>query len=187
MFMTHQQSSELAQPRVGAFDDPTPLVAAQFASIFVPPGLAILPVRRDQLDATFLQALAQRVRIVGCIRNHSFRLLPRTPFGLRNRDLLERGFRKPNFVRRGTFQPIPAEDLDRRPVPSTSSPCPAWFCRRQSPFFRRSKTAVEKSLVPPQQTSFIQRSQQRAPCIQPHAFVFPLLEPTPAGRGRGKL
>jgi len=145
MFMTHQQSSELAQPRVGAFDDPTPLVAAQFASIFVPPGLAILPVRRDQLDATFLQALAQRVRIVGCIRNHSFRLLPRTPFGLRNRDLLERGFRKRNFVRRGTFQPNSQRKtltVDQyhplRPL------APLGFADGRAPFFAGAKLPSRK-------------------------------------------
>src|SRR5712692_9815941 len=105
MLMTDQQSSKLAQPGVGSFDDPTPLVAAQFAPIFVAPVTIVLPVRRDQLDAAFVQALAQRVRIVGGVGNHPFRLLPRMTFGSRNRDFLERGLRKRNFVRSGTFQP----------------------------------------------------------------------------------
>jgi len=103
--MTNQQSSELAQPGVGSFDDPTPLVASQFAPIFVAPLPIVLPVRCDQLDAALLQPLAQRVRIVGGVGNHPFRLLPRTTFGSRNRDFLERGLRKRNFVRSGTFQP----------------------------------------------------------------------------------
>jgi len=60
MLMTHQQSSELAQPGVGSFDDPTPLVASQFAPIFVAPVPIVLPVRRDQLDTAFLQSLAQQ-------------------------------------------------------------------------------------------------------------------------------
>jgi hypothetical protein len=55
MLMTDQQSSELAKPGVGSFDDPTPLVAAQFAPIFVTPLLIVLPVWHDQLDAAFLQ------------------------------------------------------------------------------------------------------------------------------------
>src|SRR5258708_4884391 len=105
MLMTHQQSSELAQPGVGSFDDPTPLVASQFSPIFVAPVPIVLPVRRDQLDAAFLQSLAQPVRIVGAVGNHPFRLLSRTALASRNRDLLERGFRKRNFMRRGTFQP----------------------------------------------------------------------------------
>ncbi len=66
MLMAHQQSAELAQPGVGSFDDPTPLVAPQFSAILKPPFLAILLVGRDQLDAAFLQAFAQRIGIVGC-------------------------------------------------------------------------------------------------------------------------
>src|SRR5262249_12644752 len=50
----------------------------------------------------------------------------------------------------------PAEDLYRRPVPSTSCPCPAWFSRRQSPLFRGSEATVEKGLVPPQPPLLVQ-------------------------------
>src|SRR5208283_1961823 len=82
---------------------------------------------------------------------------------------------------------LPAEDLDRRPLPSTLSPCPAWFSRPRGPLFRRSETAVQEGLVPLQQAFFIQRPQQRAPRLQPHPFAFPLLEPPPAGRRRSKL
>src|SRR6266567_6262851 len=102
MLMTHQQSAELAQPGVGAFDDPTPPVAAQFAPIFVAPVPMVLPVRRDQLDAAFLQSFAQRIGIVGGVGNHPFRLLPRTALAPRNRNFGERGLRKCNFVRSGT-------------------------------------------------------------------------------------
>src|SRR5258708_33273620 len=102
MLMTHQQSSELAQPGVGSFDDPTPLVASQFAPIFVAPLPIVLPVRCDQLDAALLQPLAQRVQIVGGVGNHPFRLLPRTTFGSRNRDFLKRGLRTRNFRRSST-------------------------------------------------------------------------------------
>src|SRR5712691_6764539 len=105
MLMTHQQSAELAQPGVGAFDDPTPPVAAQFAPIFVAPVPMVLPVRRDQLDAAFLQSFAQRIGIVGGVGNHPFRLLPGTAVAPRNRNFGERGLRKCNFVRSGTFQP----------------------------------------------------------------------------------
>jgi hypothetical protein len=103
--MTDQQASELAKPGVGSFDDPTPLVAPQCSAIRIAPLLAILPVRGDQLDAAFLQSLAQRIGIIGGVGDHPFRFLPRTAFRSQHADLGERGFRKRNFVRRGTFQP----------------------------------------------------------------------------------
>jgi hypothetical protein len=53
----------------------------------------------------FLEPLAQRIGVVGAIGDHPFRLLPRPAFGSRDFDFCERGFRKRNFSRRGTFQP----------------------------------------------------------------------------------
>jgi len=145
MLMAHQQSAELAKPGIGSFDDPTPPVAPQFSAIRKPPFLAILPVRGDQLDAAFLQALAQRVRIVGSVGNHSFGLLPRTAFGSGNRDFLERGFRKRNFVRSGTFQPNSQRKtltVDQyhplRPL------APLGFPDRRAPFFAGAKLPSRK-------------------------------------------
>jgi len=105
MLMTHQQSSELTEPSIGSFDDPSPFVAAHFPSIFIPPLPVILPIRRDQLDATLPESFAQRIGIVGAVGNHPFWLLPRSTFGARDTDFGERGFRKRNFMRRGTFEP----------------------------------------------------------------------------------
>ena len=56
--MADQQSSELSQPCIGAFDLPAALVAAQFSAIFVSFLLVVLPVRRDQLDAALLPSLS---------------------------------------------------------------------------------------------------------------------------------
>jgi hypothetical protein len=105
MLMSYQESSELTEPRVGPLDDPAALVAAQFPPVFVAPLLVVLSIRGNQLDASFLQSLAQRVRIVGAIGDHPFRLLPRAAFGSRDADFFERGFRKRSFSRRGTFKP----------------------------------------------------------------------------------
>ena len=105
MLMPDQESSELTEPRVGSLDDPAPLVSAQFPSVFVAPLLVVVPVRGDQLDASLLQSLAQRVRVVGTIGDHAFRFLPRAAFGPGDADFLERGFRKRSFSRRGTFKP----------------------------------------------------------------------------------
>jgi integrase len=62
--MTNEQSSELAEPGVGSFDDPAAFVAAQLAAIFIAPVPAVASVGHDQLDAAFLQPLAQWVRVI---------------------------------------------------------------------------------------------------------------------------
>jgi hypothetical protein len=132
------------------------------APIFVAPLLIVLPVRRDQLDAAFLQSLAQRVRIVGGVGKYPFRLLSRPTFGRRNRDFLERGFRKRNFVRRGTFQPNSQRKTLTVDQPSTSSPCRAWFCRRQS---TGAKLPSRKA-----SSHFSRPSSSSAPSNVRHAF-----------------
>jgi hypothetical protein len=105
MLMTNQQSTELAQPGIGSFHDPAAFVAPHLASVFIAPPLIVLTVRRDQFDGSFLQPLTQRIGVVTGIGDHPLWLLPRPAFGARDADFLERGFRKRNFCRRGTFQP----------------------------------------------------------------------------------
>src|SRR6202167_958424 len=78
---------------------------------------------------------------------------------------------------------FPEEHRGRRPPPSTSSPCPAWFFRLRSPFFRRSETAVQKRFAPLQLLALVQLAQKRPPDIQPNAPLFPVLQSPPAGRG----
>jgi len=166
MLMAHQQSPELSKPGVGSFDDPTSLIAAQFAPIFVTPLPIVLPVRCDQLDAPFLQSLAQRVRIIGGVGNHPFWFLSRTAFGSRNRDFLERGFRKRNFVRRGTFQPNSQRKtltVDQyhplRPLAALG------FADGRAPFFAGAKLPSRKV------SSHLSRpSSSSAPSSRRHAF-----------------
>jgi len=105
MLMTNQQATELPEPGVGSLHDPTAFVASEFTSIFVPPLLVVAAVRRDQLNTSFLPALAQRVGIVAAIRDHTRGFLARTAFRPWDADFRERVFRKRNFCRRGTFQP----------------------------------------------------------------------------------
>ena len=105
MLMTHQQAAELSEPRIGSLHDPAALVAPQFAFIFIAPLLVVGPVRRNQFDASLLQSPTQRVGVVGAIGNHALGLLPRAALAPRDADFSERGFRKRNFCRRGTFQP----------------------------------------------------------------------------------
>jgi len=103
--MTNEESAELAQPCVGALDDPASLVASELPSVLVFSLLVVVAVRDDKLDAALLEPLAQRVGVVGAVGDHALRLGPRPAFGAGDLDFGERGFRKRNFCRRGTFQP----------------------------------------------------------------------------------
>src|SRR5213594_1980188 len=77
---------------------------------------------------------------------------------------------------------FPEEDRGRRPPPSTLSPCPAWFFRLRSPFFRRSKTAVQKRFAPLQLLALVQLAQKRPPDVQPNAPLLPISQSPPARR-----
>lgn len=166
MLMTHQQSSELAKPGVGSFHDPTPLVAPQLTPILVAPMPIVFPVRHDQLDAAFLQSLAQRIRIVGGVGNYPFRLLSRTAFRLRNRDFLERGFRKRNFVRRGTFQPnSQRKTLTVDQYHPLCPLAPLGFPDGRAPFFAGAKLPSRKV-----SSHFSRPSSSSAPNNVRHAF-----------------
>ncbi len=105
MFMTDEQSAELSQPGVGAFDNPAPFVASQFPAIFISPLLVVLPVRGYQLDATPFPSLSQWIGVVTPVCDHPFWLLPRPTFRPGDSNLFERGVSTRNFWRRATFQP----------------------------------------------------------------------------------
>ena len=140
MFMTNQQPTELTQPSIRAFDDPAALISPQLPPIFVTPLFVVFPVRHDQIYASFLQALPQRVGIISAIGNYPLRFLPRPAPGTRDLDLLERGFRKCNFSRRGTFQPNSQRNtftVDQyHPLCALA---PLGFTDRFAPFFAAAK------------------------------------------------
>jgi hypothetical protein len=100
--VTHYQATEVAEPGVGAFDDPTPLVPPQCPAILGCWPNAIFLVRADQFDAARPQAFSQRIAVVGFVSDHPHRFLP-WPAGVMTPpypDGRERRFRKPD-VRRG--------------------------------------------------------------------------------------
>jgi hypothetical protein len=103
--MTDQQTSELAEPCIGSFDDPAAFVAPQLPAIVKSPFLVVFPVGSDQFDSSLLPPFAQGIRVIGAVGDHSLRFLPRPAFAPGDADLLERGIRKRNSCRRGTFQP----------------------------------------------------------------------------------
>ncbi len=95
------QAPEVSQPGVGAFHDPSPLVPPQGPAILRRRPNAILLVRADQFDPALLQPFPQRIAVVGFVRDHPHRLLPRTtrvmtpPYA----DRRERRFREFDFRR----------------------------------------------------------------------------------------
>jgi hypothetical protein len=105
MVVTDQYTSELTEPGIGSFDFPAPFVTSQFSAIFVLPLLIVVPIGNDQFDASFLPSFPQLIGVVTAISDHPLWPLPRPAFAPRDADFFERGVRKLNFCRRGTFQP----------------------------------------------------------------------------------
>ena len=102
--MANEESAELPEPCVGPFDDPSAFVPSELSSVFVPTKLTVLAIRNDEFDPSLFEPLTQRVGVVGAVGDHPFRLRSRSAFGARDFDLGERGFRKRNLSRRGTFK-----------------------------------------------------------------------------------
>ena len=103
--MTYKQPAELTEPCVGTLDDPPSFVPSELSAVLVLSLLAVLAVRNDEVDAALVQPFSQRIGVVGTVGDDAFRFLSRSAFGSGDFDLSERGFRKRNFSRRGTFQP----------------------------------------------------------------------------------
>src|SRR5437867_9236528 len=82
---------------------------------------------------------------------------------------------------------LPEEHPGRRPPPSTSYPCPAWFFRLHRPFFRRSETAIHEGFAPLQLLAFVQLAEKRAPDFQPDLLLLPVAQSPPAGGRRRKF
>src|SRR6266481_6520763 len=81
---------------------------------------------------------------------------------------------------------LPEEPPRRRPPPSTSFPCPAWFFRLLRPLFCGSKTPIQKRFAPLQLLAFVQLAQKHTPDVQPNALLVPVPQPSPA-RGRMRI
>src|SRR6266571_4342722 len=99
--VTHDQATKVAEPGVGAFDDPTALVTSQGTTILRRRFLPVRAMRRDQFDASSCQPLAQRITVVGLVGDHPHRLLSRATRTMTPTyaDRRECGFREPDFRR----------------------------------------------------------------------------------------
>src|SRR6516165_9513317 len=164
MVMADQQTSELPEPCIGSFNDPSAFVAPQFSAIVVPPLLVVVSVRSNQFDAPLLPTLAQGIGVVSAVGDHSLGFLPGPSFAPRDPDFFERGVRKRNFCRRGTFQP----NSQRNTLTvSQYHPLCAFatlgFFRLRRLLFGCRETSIEEGFVPSQQTFVIERSKQCSP------------------------
>src|ERR1700676_4402530 len=105
MLVTNQQSAKLPEPCIGSFHNPSALVAAELAAIFIGPQFVVLPIWGNQFDTSFLEPLSQRVGILAAVGYDALRFLPRTAARTGDADFGDCGLRKVNFTRGGTFQP----------------------------------------------------------------------------------
>ena len=99
LFVSHNQPSEVCDPGDGAFHLPSPLVASQFSAVLRRRLTAVGLVRADQIDAAFVQATSQRIRIGGFVIDQPRGLAPGPPTTPGHRYTLQRRFNQRRFVR----------------------------------------------------------------------------------------
>jgi len=106
--ITHHQAPEIAQPGVGALDDPTTLIPPQRSPVLCGCTNSILLVRTDQLDPAKSQAIPQRIAVVGFVSDHPQGFLSWSPrmMGSAYADRRERRFREPDFRRGGRVKVV---------------------------------------------------------------------------------
>jgi len=75
IFVAHNDSPKVTQPRKQAFDFPTPFVTAKFSAVLGWGAFAIGFVRRNKLNLEFFQLLIQRIRIICFIADYPWRSL----------------------------------------------------------------------------------------------------------------
>ena len=99
--VAYHQASEVAQPGVGPFDNPSPSVPPQGSTILGGRTNAIPLVGTDQFNPALAQTLPQRIAVVGFVGNHPQRFLPWTPrtMGSPYPDRRERRLREFDFRR----------------------------------------------------------------------------------------
>src|SRR5664279_168751 len=75
--IAYLDTAEVLQPSIGALDFPAPPIAAELAFVFKAALFSGAQVGSDQLRASIPQPLAQLIRIVTAIRNHTAQALTR--------------------------------------------------------------------------------------------------------------
>jgi len=136
-----QPSAGIPQPANGALHDPAAAIAPQGAAILRRRTNAILFVRRSVRCRAAAAACAAGRCHKPCRQSPAPASAAVGPHG----DAALRGWPRASSPRAGlppgmqSEGGLPKEDPGRRPPPSTSSPCPAWFSDTAAPFFAGAK------------------------------------------------
>ena len=139
--IAHNQAPVIPQPANGALHDPAAAIAPQGAAILRRRTNAILFVRRSVRCRAAAAACAAGRCHKPCRQSPAPASAAVGPHG----DAALRGWPRASSPRAGlppgmqSEGGLPKEDPGRRPPPSTSSPCPAWFSDTAAPFFAGAK------------------------------------------------
>lgn len=140
--IAHNQASEVSEPGVGSFDNPSPPVAPQRSAILSCGANAVSLVRTDQFDPPLLQPFPQRIAVIRFVGDHPQRLLSWTARVVtpcyadrRQRRLRELDFRRGRRVKVVSQRKTAAVDHHHplRPL------APLGFSDAAAPFFAGAK------------------------------------------------
>ena len=95
IFVSHNNSPKVTQPRKQPLNFPASFVAAKFSSVLCLRAFTVRFVRRNQLDLQLFQLVVERIGIIGFIADYSARSLIAESFA---NGLLD----QPDFMRRST-------------------------------------------------------------------------------------
>jgi len=105
--VTHDETTEVAQPGKGAFDFPPPSVTSQRSPILGRRFSSVAAVRTDQLNASAVEPPPQRVAVVGAVGDEPFGFAAgSTGSGTRHADLGQRPLDQGHFPRRRAVQVV---------------------------------------------------------------------------------
>src|SRR5438128_6818266 len=93
IFITHNQTAKVLQPREQPLDFPSSPVAPQWSAVLCDGFLPVPLVRRDHFNTCLSQGLIKRVRVIRLVTNQSSGLLT-------DKALSESAFDKGDFMRR---------------------------------------------------------------------------------------
>jgi hypothetical protein len=157
IFITHQNSSKVLQPRKQPLDFPPTFVAPQLPPVLRLRLLPVALVRRNHLNIERLQLRIQRVRVVRLVANQSFRLLVNKPFNesfshkgdfMRASRCRVDGDRKTSRVchchELRTLAPLGLSDFSAPFLATTKVPSIKHSDKSNSPLVRRSSAKVSK-------------------------------------------
>ena len=162
--IAYLDTAEVLQPSIGALDFPAPPIAAELAFVFKAALFSAAQVGSDQLRALIPQPLAQLIRIVTAIRNHTAQPLARAATSsTRYSYPRQRAFREPELgdlrgrkLRSDRYTLAVDHHHALRTFPATG------FSDGAAPFFASTKVASRKASS--QSSNFRSSNRASNPC-----------------------